>query len=93
MKVPSPSQTRDSRIKQLVSIAENILEGGASQHLLIDKLERASFRMWPRLMGKTRREYAATALKIVLSSLHTDSVLPETLEETHPQEASNGTVF
>ena len=80
MKVPSPSQTRDSRIKQLVLIAETILEGG-SQHLLIDKLERASFLLWPTLMEKTQREYAVAALKIVLSSLHSDSVLLETIED------------
>ena len=63
----SPSLIRDSRIKHLVFIAKAILEGGASQHLLIDKLERASFLLWPTLRDKTRKEYAVCALKIVLS--------------------------
>ena len=66
----SPSQTRDSRIRQLVNIAEAILEGGASQHLLFDKLDLAGFRLWPTLREKTRKEYVVIAMKMVLSRPH-----------------------
>lgn len=86
MKVSSPSQTRGSRIRHLVSIAEAILESGATTHLLFDKLERASFRLWPTLRKKTRREYVVTALQIVLSRPHTEPVLPMAVGEIPPEE-------
>ena len=68
-------------------MAMAILEGGATTYLLFDKLQRVSFRLWPTLMDKTRREYVVAALKIVLSRPHTESVLPEALGEAPPQEA------
>ena len=85
--MPSPSQTRVLRINRLVTVATAILEGGTTTHLLFDKLEHASFRLWPTLMDNTRREYVVSALKIVLSRLHTKPVLPEALGEAPPQEA------
>jgi len=68
--VSSPAQTRDSRINRLSSIAEAILKGGASQHLFFDKLDKISFRLWPTLQEKTRKEYVVIAMKMVLSRPH-----------------------
>lgn len=84
--MPSPLLTRDSRIKHLVSIVEAILEGGASQHLLFDKLWALAQRSWPTVRESTRREYVVSAIKTVLSRSHTEPVLPEALGEAPPQE-------
>jgi len=86
--MPSPSQTRVLRIRRLVTVATSILEGGTTTYLLFDKLERASFRLWPTLRNNTRREYVVSALKIVSSRPHTEPVLPEALREAPPQEDS-----
>ena len=84
--MPSPSQIRVRRIRQLVAVAMAILEGGATTHLLFDKRQRTSFRLWPTLRDNTRREYVVSALKIVRSRPHTEPVLPEALGEAPTQE-------
>lgn len=86
--MPSPAQTRVLRIRHLVAVATSILEGGSTTHLLFDKLERASFLLWPTLRDNTRREYIVTALKIVLSHPHphTAPILPEAVGEIPPWE-------
>ena len=89
----SPSQIRVLRIRRLVAVATAILESGATTHLLFDKLERASFRLWPTLRDKTRREYVISSLKIVHSRLYTKPVLPETVEEAPPQELKQWTLI
>jgi len=81
----SPSQTRDSRVKCLVSIARAFLEAGVPSHVLASKLERASWRLWPALRDKTRREYITAALRTVLMSSQIGSGVPEAVET--PQEA------
>ena len=86
MKVPPPSQTRDSRVKCLVSIARYFLGVGVPSHLLVDRLEQASFRLWPTLGSKTRREYVTAALRTVLSRPPAETVLPEAVEP--PQEGA-----
>ena len=78
--MPSPSQTRDSRVKCLVSIARAFLEAGVPSHLLVDRLEQASWRLWPALRDKTRREYITAALKTVFSRPPAETVLPEAVE-------------
>lgn len=78
--MPSPSQTRDSRIKHLVFIARAFLEAGVPSHLLCDKLERVSWRLWPTLGSKTRREYIVSALKAVLERPRDEFGMPEAVE-------------
>ena len=79
--MPSPSQTRALRVRRLVAVARVLLEGGASPHLLFDKLNRVTFRLWPTLRDKTRREYVVSALKEVLSRPHTEfDLLTDTIE-------------
>jgi len=79
--MPSPSQTRTLRIKRLTTIARAFLEAGVSTHLLCDKLERASFRLWPGLTMGTCRSYVVSALKMVFSRPHTElALLTETIE-------------
>jgi len=83
--MPSPSQTRDSRIKHLVSIAGAFLEAGVPSHLLCDKLEQASWRLWPALRDKTRQEYITAALKTVLSRPTASAdVLPQEMRQASP---------
>ena len=79
--MPSPSQTRAMRVRRLAAVARALLEGGVSTHLLCDKLERASFRLWPGLTMGTRRSYVVSALKTVLSR---PLVEPNILAETVP---------
>ena len=75
--MPSTSQLRDMRVQRLVSVARVLLEGGAFQHLLFDKLDRISLGLWPTLREKTRREYVIIAIKILHSRPDTEAVFPE----------------
>jgi len=78
--IPTPSQIRASRIKHLVFIAGAFLEAGVASHLLCDKLERASFRLWLTLRDKTRQEYVVSALKMVSEGPRDESGVIEAVE-------------
>jgi len=80
VKVPSPSQVRRLRVDRLIIFARAFLEAGVPSHLLVDRLEQASWRLWPALRDKTRREYITAALRTVLSRPPAETVLPEAVE-------------
>ena len=84
--MPSPLQTRDSRIRELASIVEAILADGASQHLLFDKMDKIAFRLWPTLREKTRKEYVIIAIKMALSKPFAD--FDFLIEGVPPREAT-----
>ena len=84
--MPTPVEVRRIRINYLIIFAKKLLEAGVPSHLLCDKLERASFRLWPGLREETRRSYVVSALKIVLSRPPAESVRPEAV--VPPQEVA-----
>jgi len=77
--VPSPSQVRRLRIDRLIIFAKKLLEAGVPSHILVDRLEQASWRLWPVLSDKTRREYITAALKTTQKTL-SDNVTGEVAE-------------
>ena len=86
-KTPTPSQVRSQRIRRLVVLAEKLVAGGV-EYSLYDRVERASWRLWPTLRDKTRREYITAALKMVLSRSPAESdTIPEA-EQVPQKEAS-----
>ena len=64
VKVPSPLQLREMCVQHLIAVAGALLEGGASRHLLFDKLDWFSFRFWHDLTKGTRRSYVVAALAL-----------------------------
>lgn len=78
--MPSPSQTRDLRIKRLTVLARRLHESGVV-YGLYDRVERASWQLWPTLGDKTRRSYVQSALRMALEGPHpAESTLPEAVE-------------
>ena len=75
--MPSPSQIRDLRIRRLVSVAENLVEGGSSPYNLAGKLRVLARRSWPGVCESTIKSYVSSAITEILSRPHTESVLPE----------------
>jgi ribulose bisphosphate carboxylase small subunit len=82
---PSPSEIREARIRHLVVLAEKLVARGV-EYALYDRVERASWRLWPTLGSKTRRSYVQSALRIVLEGSREEPVLPEAIEPS--QEAT-----
>jgi len=86
--VPNPAQTREQRILRLVAVARDLLECGVSIHLLCDKLRHLSFRLWPTIKEKTRKEYVVVAMRAVLSQPLIDlDFQSEAVRDTSPEEA------
>jgi len=86
--MPSPSQTRDLRVRRLVAMARILLEGGVTYNSLYDKLWAVAQRSWPTVRESTRTDYVISAMKTVRSRPHTETVLPDAVGETPPQEAT-----
>jgi hypothetical protein len=92
--MPTPVEVRRIRINYLIIFAKKLLEAGVPSHLLCDKLERASFRLWPALRDKTRREYVVAALKTVLSRPTASAdILPQETRQTVLQEGPHNGPF
>jgi len=86
--MPTPVEVRRIRIDCLIIFAKKLLEAGVPSHLLVDRLEQASFRLWPGLREETRKSYVRSALRMVLSRPTASAdVLPQEMRQASPQEA------
>jgi hypothetical protein len=88
MKVPSPSQIRDLRVKRLVVFARALIKRGASTYALADRVGTLAWKLWSEVRTKTRHEYVEAALRTVLEGPHDKSDLFETMRQAPPQEGN-----
>ena len=87
--MPSPSQTRELRVCRLIVVAGDFLDAGVDTYRLFDRLNRATFHLWPGVREETRKSYLQSAVRAALSRSPVGLDLPpEAVGEIPPWEGA-----